>query len=634
MDAIVEMAILPELLCGPFVRKVEKQQALIWFVSSQKQTYDIQLGLTEDFEASSILTVKTKHESMSIGKHCFVHQFNINVTETDSAFPINQKIYYRLGRIELDKPHLLDLTNHTFDEDKLPNFIVKEKLENVLQGSCRKPHHFAPDALDKVTERINTQEITRPDYLIMAGDQIYADDAAGPMLVAIQSLSKKLGLYTATHELGSLSKQQLDWRFSMYQRSKLLPNKEEQSAWSKWWHGEDIISSRYHDNHLIGLDEFFACYLLTWSNVCWDLVIEEVIKTPDALKEQDQIVFEKELKHMDGFIKSLPNFEKLLANTPTLMIFDDHDVTDDWNLTADWEQHVYGNRVTKHIIRDALLSYTLFQGWGNCPEQAQPLINELKKLSKQHDYASDAFTDSIFEHNFWHYEVNTTPRIVVLDTRTHRWRSETSTKNPSGLMDWQRLEQLEQELYKPQNSVLVVSAAPVFGVKAIEVVQKGCEIVGQELLVDVENWMAHQGSAKKLMNMLRHDDAPNEVIIISGDVHYSFCFSAQRRFSSDTDKIWQLTCSGFKNEFPQGLIKFFDIVDRFLYSEHSPLNWFTKRRKMAINHHPISVDGKQTRHLHSQSAAGLVKLTDEGYLQEYNLLTGKGETLSFNLNDE
>ena len=125
----------------------------------------------------------------------------------------------------------------------------------------------------------------------------------------------------------------------------------------------------------------------------------------------------------------------------------------------------------------------------------------------------------------------------------------------------------------------MVSAAPVFGVKSIEVVQKGCEIVGQELLVDVENWMAHQGSAKKLMNMLRHDDAPNEVIILSGDVHYSFCFSAQRRFSSDTDKIWQLTCSGFKNEFPQGLIKFFDYIDRFLYSEHSLLNLFTKRRK-------------------------------------------------------
>jgi len=182
----------------------------------------------------------------------------------------------------------------------------------------------------------------------------------------------------------------------------------------------------------------------------------------------------------------------------------------------------------------------------------------------------------------------------------------------------------------------VVSPAPVFGVKSIEVVQKGCEIVGQELLVDVENWMAHQGSANKLMSMLRHDKAPDEVIIMSGDVHYSFCFSAERRFSSSTDKIWQLTCSGFKNEFPQKLLKFFDYIDRFLYSPYSLLNIFTKRRKLAIDHHPLfepskpNKKGKQ-RHLHSESVAGLVILNEKGQLQEFSLLTARDEKLTFDL---
>lgn len=618
------METLPEILCGPFVRRLESNQLVIWFVSSQRHRYHLHLS-------PEPTGINIELDTVQIGEHCYVNQFLASFEQEQQGFPVDSEIQYQIAKPSTDKVHVLDLTQHALSGHEQPNFVVASKLKSVIQGSCRKPHHHAPDAFVEVANKLSKGEINRPDYLVMSGDQIYADDIAGPMLVAIQALSKVLGLYTATHELGSLSKQQLDWRYSMFSRSQILPKKQDQSRWSKFWHGDNIISSRYHDNHLIGLDEFFACYLLTWSSSCWKLVMQDVEEAATNVASKDQAVYDKEWIILKDFVASLPHFEKLLANLPTVMIFDDHDVTDDWNLTADWEKHVYGNRVTKHIIRDALVSYTLFQGWGNCPKQTEPLIAKIKQLSVDGDFASEQLTEAVFEHNQWHYEVNTTPEIVVLDTRTHRWRSETSIKNPSGLMDWERLEHLQRELFKPQKSILVVSPAPVFGVKAIEVVQSGCEMIGQELLVDVENWMAHKGSAKKLMNMLRHDSAPDEVIILSGDVHYSFCFSAQRRFSSDTDKIWQLTCSGFKNEFPQGLINFFDSIDRFLYSKHSPLNIFTKRRKLAIEHHELELDAKRKKHLYSQSAAGLVKLTEEGYLQDFDLITGDGQLLSFDM---
>ena len=618
------MDTLPEILCGPFVRRLEQNQLIVWFVTTQRHRYSLHLNPEPE-------GLEVELDTIQVGERCYVNQFVTHFSQAEQRFPVDTEIEYQISKPATDKVHLLDLSQHSLSTHEQPNFIVASKLKNVVQGSCRKPHHHAPDAFESLALKLADGEIARPDYLIMSGDQIYADDIAGPMLVAIQALSKELGLFTATHELGALSKQQLDWRHSMFSRSQILPKKQGQSRWSKFWHGDAIISSRYHDNHLIGLDEFFACYLLTWSSTCWKMVLADVEQASTQVATKEQADYDKEWQILQGFIDSLPHFEKLLANTPTLMIFDDHDVTDDWNLTADWEKHVYGNRVTKHIIRDALLSYAIFQGWGNCPDQAQPLIAHIKQLSSKHDFASDELTEEIFEHNHWHYEVNTSPAIIVLDTRTHRWRSETSIKNPSGLMDWERLQHLEDELFKPQKSVLVVSPAPVFGVKAIEVMQSGCEMIGQELLVDVENWMAHKGSAKKLMNMLRHDSAPDEVIILSGDVHYSFCFSAQRRFSSDTDKIWQLTCSGFKNEFPQRLINFFDSIDRFLYSKHSPLNIFTKRRKLAIEHHQLEVDAKRKKHLYSQSAAGIVKLDDNGYLQDFDLVTGDGNILSFDM---
>ncbi len=38
------------------------------------------------------------------------------------------------------------------------------------------------------------------------------------------------------------------------------------------------------------------------------------------------------------------------------MIFDDHDITDDWNLSARWELTAYGHPFSRRIIGNALLA--------------------------------------------------------------------------------------------------------------------------------------------------------------------------------------------------------------------------------------------------------------------------------------
>ena len=40
----------------------------------------------------------------------------------------------------------------------------------------------------------------------------------------------------------------------------------------------------------------------------------------------------------------------------------DHDVTDDWNLTADWERCAYGHPFSKRIIGNALVAYLQMLG--------------------------------------------------------------------------------------------------------------------------------------------------------------------------------------------------------------------------------------------------------------------------------
>ena len=62
-----------------------------------------------------------------------------------------------------------------------------------------------------------------------------------------------------------------------------------------------------------------------------------------------------------------PAVAQVLANTPTYMIFDDHEIADDWNLNGRWAARVYNREWGRFVVRNGLLAYALMQGWGNDP---------------------------------------------------------------------------------------------------------------------------------------------------------------------------------------------------------------------------------------------------------------------------
>src|SRR5262249_50983870 len=73
------------------------------------------------------------------------------------------------------------------------------------------------------------------------------------------------------------------------------------------------------------------------------------------------------VEQMTRFYEALPRVRRTLANVPTYMIVDDHDVTDDWNLNPIWVDRVSNTTFGRAILRNALASYTVFQDWGNDP---------------------------------------------------------------------------------------------------------------------------------------------------------------------------------------------------------------------------------------------------------------------------
>lgn len=623
---------LPAILAGPIIRKVCAEQFTLWMVSAEPVRIRMTLSSqnTQQCLFDDLLN-EIQHTQVQVGQHAFINMLEI---QPSSPIPIATTMTYNLI-LELPNGSSVSLVEAIpdllYDGQALPCFQLHTQLSDVLHGSCRKPHHDSADGLLIVDQQIQQaveQQQEHPDLLMMSGDQVYTDDIAGPTLVAIHQTIEKLGLFHEQIEgaLVSNSAHLVDHPYGYYQRPKLLPDDPTtEGLYSKFFASKNkpIFTSVNANNHLVSFSEVMAMYILTWSPELWaqcelhDTRIEPQFKAKFA---EEKIVIEE-------FVAGLPKVRRALAHIPVYMIFDDHDVTDDWNLTRGWEEAIYNNDFAKRIVGNAILGYWLCQGWGNDPKRILPLYEQAKShFTDQGITEHDQLLEYLFDWEEWHYHLDTLPKLVVLDTRTQRWRSESSLSKPSGLMDWEALCELQQELIG-QESVIMVSAAPIFGVKLIETIQRIFTFFGKALTVDAENWMAHKGTASVILNIFRNRKTPPNFVILSGDVHYSFVYDISLRFRRNSPRITQITSSGVKNQFPATLLRWFDRLNRIFYGRRSPLNWFTQRRNMVVMHRRPG-DHKHDTLLNS-SGIGLLSIDKSCKHVVAKQLCANGEVIEF-----
>jgi hypothetical protein len=339
--------------------------------------------------------------------------------------------------------------------------------------------------------------------------------------------------------------------------------------------------------------------------------------------------YRSERAAIEAFAADLPAVRRLFAHLPVAMIFDDHDITDDWNLSREWEEVAYGHPFSKRVIGNAVFGYLVNQAWGNDPDafDSELMAQVQSGLQAPGGEAHDALIDRLLRFDRWHYHWPTTPPLVVIDTRTHRWRSESAARKPSGLMDWEALTDLQQVLLG-RPAVLLVSPTPIFGVKLIESIQRVFTWFGQPLLVDAENWMAHPGAAHAILNIFRHPKTPQHFVVLSGDVHYSFVYDVELRGRVRGPDIWQICSSAVRNDFPPRLLDVLDRANRWLYSPRSPLNWFTRRRHLRVI--PRKPEGTpHGRRLLNGSGIGLVEIDAEGVPWRIRELLSDGRVVEF-----
>ena len=524
----------PDLLCGPILRRVTPTSVAVFvafksrcrvtleiYNSASPGAYDTPLGPT------------VSYDSVALGEH-----LHVCVAEWHGTTSLKQNQIYGYDLLIREIPdngtsrRLGDLTPHLLDEpyklgydERLPSFVLPPHLKElvVVHGSCRKPHAPGADALAILNTIIAsdfTNPIRRPHHLLLTGDQIYADDVAIVLATTLKATAKDL--------LGWRNEERIPRKAGGTQISPSDPPTIPGPARGVFVNTETTFTSgtsdkRLVDGHLMFLGEFYAMYLFAWSDDLWPrdtLSTALPIRLPTGEELRPEINAGLELVNpgyltkIDGqrtevhtFAATLPKVRRALANVPTMMMFDDHEVTDDWYLNRKWAADIRANPPGRQIIRNALAAYAVFQDWGNQPENYRTgtLGRELLSSITWHDAPRlppiesqpgmlDVLLDlkmtraSLGQRIRWDWQYSqpgSDYQIVALDTRT--WRSfptrardaaaliETdSSKNDEQLVNENLPMGFEVVKRRPTDNrlTIVLSPAPVLGHPIAELAQK------------------------------------------------------------------------------------------------------------------------------------------------------------------
>lgn len=423
------------------------------------------------------------------------------ITPDGKPFPQNKLLEYSIGIIGLDGTvdylpfeAIVKEDKLSYGDSVLPNFFLQRagKPLTAMYGSCRKIHDVNGGSIDALSKgdgliAANPGNLdVRPAVLCLGGDQIYADDVHPDVNVELRSLVERIEKPDP----------------EVVPERLPLPFKDRMFYLKKFAH----FTSGEATNHLVTFAEYIAMYGLTWNIRNW--------RNPSIAEH---------------FTATLPLVRRLMANTPTYMIFDDHDVTDDWNLHVRWQDTVRSTKLGKRILTNALMAFWLCQGFGNSPLRYTKAFcfiigDAIQKRNSNYTAVQDIF----LRLNVWEFATPTFPFIYFLDTRTERGHRDGVNKTDPGapaylksVDSWLRTVKNLRALLNKQDKnlpLVMVATTPIFGFDFVEKLQNVASVIVGPYIFDKETWSANMDQMKLFLRIMSNSN----VVILSGDVHYAF----------------------------------------------------------------------------------------------------------------
>ncbi|WP_137144568.1 alkaline phosphatase D family protein [Mycolicibacterium sp. CR10] len=270
-----------------------------------------------------------------------------------------------------------------------------------------------------------------------------------------------------------------------------------------------------------------------------------------------------------------PEIRWILSTLPTAMIFDDHDIRDDWNTSAAWRAEVNKKPWWRDRIRAGLGSYWVYQHLGNLsPDELRDDEDYQKVLAADGDCwphlveladRADSEVDGDKGLRFsFRWDLGRS-RLIMVDSRNARIL-DSGDRKMLGDREFRWLEDQVEDGLDSLDHLVIGSSLPWLLPPALGDMQTVNEIAANRdgvrgqladkvrQTADLEHWPAFLKSFLRLSELIRHaasqaDRGPASVSVLSGDVHHSY--AARADFTGEpTARVHQLVCSPVHNYVP------------------------------------------------------------------------------------
>jgi hypothetical protein len=265
-----------------------------------------------------------------------------------------------------------------------------------------------------------------------------------------------------------------------------------------------------------------------------------------------------------------PEIRWILSTVPSAMIFDDHDVHDDWNTSKVWVEKMRATPWWEERITGGLMSYWIYQHLGNLSPRELDNDETYRKVYEAEDagpllrrFARDADREAAGKRWSYYRDFGKV-RLLVADTRAGRVLAE-ECRSIIGDEEWLWIENHASGDF---DHLLIGTSLPFLVPPALHhaetwnealcggawgtLAAKLGEILRQA--VDLEHWSAFGRSFEKLVALLRtvgsgraDVDPPASIIVLSGDVHHGYLAEADLGADEVQSVVYQAVCSPMRN---------------------------------------------------------------------------------------
>ncbi len=266
-----------------------------------------------------------------------------------------------------------------------------------------------------------------------------------------------------------------------------------------------------------------------------------------------------------------PLIRWLFANVSTSMLWDDHDMSDDWNISRSWVKEMRGRSWWHRRAIGCIASYWIYQHVGNLSPAALD-EDEIYLAVRGNQHAEAMLFDwaerieSTGAGVRWSFcrDLNGT-RAIFVDSRAGRVLDEGARR----MVDEEEWEWIVAQAEGDFDHLLVATTVPWLlspGLDRLEAWnEKVCDGAhgawaahqAEKLrrAVDFDHWGSFSHSFRALRDLLgdvaagRRGARPGSVVVLAGDVHHAYLCEVGRRPGETASQapIYQAVCSPYRN---------------------------------------------------------------------------------------